>query len=119
MNGKKTGLVVFFGLLLLPGSTFLYAQGTGSLLGDVKDTTGSVIPGATVTVISQGTGLSRVTKTDDTGHFLVPLLPIGLYTIRVEFQGFQAAEQKDIRLQVEENHEVDFTLAPGALQQKV
>lgn len=119
MLTKKTLLGVVFYSLVFPICSLLYGQATGSLSGTVSDATGSVIPGATVTVTSQGTSFSRVAKTDDTGHFLVPLLPIGIYTIRVEYQGFQAAEQKDLRLQVEENREVDFTIAPAAVQQKV
>ena len=58
-------------------------------------------------------------KTDDSGHYLVPLLPVANYTIRVEAQGFQTAEQKDLRLQVDERREVDFTLAPGTVTQAV
>src|SRR6266576_2014825 len=96
-------------------SPLLYGQASGSFSGTVSDKTGSVISGATVKITSQGTGVSREAKTDDTGHYLVPLLPIAFYTIRVEAQGFQAAEQKDLRLQVDEHREVDFTLAPGAV----
>ena len=70
-------------------------------------------------VTSQGTGVSREARTDNTGHYLVPLLPVADYTIRVESQGFQAVEQKDLRLQVDEHREVDFTLSPGAVTEKV
>jgi len=72
-----------------------------------------------VKVTSQGTGVSREARTDNTGHYLVPLLPVADYTIRVESQGFQAVEQKDLRLQVDEHREVDFTLSPGAVTEKV
>ena len=43
----------------------------------------------------------------------MPLLPIGDYTIRVDSQGFGPVEQKDVRLQVDEHRELDFTLTPG------
>jgi hypothetical protein len=97
----------------------LFGQATGSLSGTVSDKTGAVLPGATVTATSQGTGISRDTKTDDTGHFLLPLLPIGIYTLQVSAQGFQTVEEKDIKLQVDENREVNFSLAPAAVQQTV
>ena len=97
----------------------LYGQANGSFSGTVSDKTGSVIPGATVTATSQGTGLAREAKTDDSGHYLIPLLPVGNFTIRVNFQGFQPAEQKDIRLQVDEHREVNFTLAPASVTEKV
>ncbi len=67
----------------------LYSQANGSLSGKVADKTGSVIAGASVTITSQATGLTRETKTDDSGHYLVPLLPVSIYTIHVESQGFQ------------------------------
>ena len=93
----------------------LYGQATGSFSGTVSDKTGSVITGAKVTITAQSTGLSREAKTDDSGHYLVPVLPVADYTIRVESQGFQPAEQKDLRLQIDEHREVNFTLAPGAV----
>jgi hypothetical protein len=58
-------------------------------------------------------------KTDDTGHYTVPLLPAAFYTIRVEAQGFAAAEQRDIRLQVDEQRELNFTLQPASVSTSV
>jgi len=98
---------------------FLYGQANGTLSGTVTDKTGSVIPGAAVKITSQATGLVRETKTDDSGHYLVPLLPVSMYTIRVESKSFQTAEQKDIRLQVDEQREIDFTLNPAAVSSTV
>jgi carboxypeptidase family protein len=72
-----------------------------------------------VTVSAQAIGLSRDAKTDETGHYLVPLLPVAHYTVRVELQGFQTAEDKDVRLQVDERRELNFTLAPASVQQAV
>jgi hypothetical protein len=97
----------------------LYSQANGSFSGNVVDKTGSVIAGATVKITSQGTGLSRETKTDGSGHYLVPLLPVAFYTIRVESQGFQTTEQKDVRLQVDEQREINFTLNPASVSATV
>src|ERR1700690_2293628 len=97
----------------------LYSQANGTLSGTFADKTGSVISGAAVRVTSQGTGLTREAKTDGSGHFLVPLLPVSVYTIRVESQGFQTTEQKDIRLQVDEQREIDFTLNPASVSSTV
>src|SRR2546430_4828085 len=119
MLTKRTLIVVLFCSFALCVSPLLYGQANGNSSGTVADKTGSVISGATVKITSQGTGVSREAKPDDTGHYLVPLLPIAFYTIRGEAQGFQAAEQKDLRLQVDEHREVDFTLAPGAVTEKV
>jgi hypothetical protein len=96
-------------------SPYLHGQANGSFSGNVLDKSGSVIAGATVTVTSQGTGLAREGKTDNAGHYLIPLLPVGTYTLRVDSQGFQSAESKDLRLQVDEARELDFSLAPASV----
>jgi hypothetical protein len=97
----------------------LYSQANGSLSGTVTDKTGSVVAGATVKITSQGTGLTREVKTDGSGHYLAPLLPVSFYTIRVESQGFQTTEQKDVRLQVDEQREIDFSLNPASVSSMV
>ena len=110
--------------LVVVGSVFflcplLYSQANGVLSGTVADKTGSVIAGATVKITSQGTGLTREVKTDGSGHYTAPFLPVAFYTIRVESQGFQTTEQKDLRLQVDEQREVDFSLNPASVSQSV
>ncbi|MGA9473784.1 MAG: carboxypeptidase-like regulatory domain-containing protein, partial [Terriglobales bacterium] len=112
-------LVVASALICLTLSPLVYGQANGSLSGTVADKTGGVLTGATVKITSQATGLERDTKTDDSGHYLVPLLPVSIYTIHVEAQGFQTTEQKDIRLQIDEQREIDFTLNPASVSQTV
>ena len=119
MRNKKALLGVVFLLLVFGLCPLMYGQATGSFSGTVTDKAGAVISGATVAVTSQETGLSRETKTDDSGHYLVPLLPVSNYTIRVQSQGFQTTEQKDIRLQVDEHRELDFSLAPASVSTSV
>jgi hypothetical protein len=97
----------------------LYGQANGSLSGTVVDKTGSVISGASVKITAQETGLTREVKSDGSGHYIAPLLPVAHYTIRVESQGFQTTEQKDIRLQVDEQREIDFTLNPASVSSTV
>src|SRR5277367_5761914 len=101
-------------VVALFSASALYGQATGSFSGTVLDKSGSSITGATVTATSQGTGVARDSKTDDSGHYLIPLLPVGIYTLRVDFTGFQSAESKDLRLQVDEARELNFTLAPAS-----
>jgi hypothetical protein len=97
----------------------MYGQANGSFSGTVSDKSGSVISGAAVEIISQGTGMTREVKTDDSGHYLAPLLPVGFYTIQVKSQGFQPTAQKDIRLQVDEAREINFTVAPASVSSTV
>ena len=119
MLNKRTLVLVFFCSLLLLICPLVYGQANGSFSGTVTDKTGSVITGATVRITSQGTGVSREVQTDTSGHFLVPLLPVAFYTIHVESSGFQTTEQRDIRLQVDEHREINFTLAPASVSEKV
>jgi len=97
----------------------MYAQANGSFSGTVIDKSGSVVAGAMVRAISEATGASRESKTDDAGHYLIPLLPAANYTLRVEFQGFQSIERRDVRLQVDEQRELNFTLSPSTLTSQV
>jgi hypothetical protein len=105
-------LVSFFALLFSPT---MQGQATGSFSGNVLDKSGAGVAGGTVSATSQATGLAREGKTDTSGHYLIPLLPVGIYTVRVDASGFQSAESKDLKLQVDEAREVDFTLVPAAV----
>jgi hypothetical protein len=118
MLSKRT-LLVLFCSLVFPICPLLYGQATGSFSGTVSDKTGSVVSGATVTATSQGTAVARTAKTDGSGHYLIPLLPVAEFTLRVESQGFGTVEQKDVRLQVDEQREVNFTLTPAAVASTV
>jgi len=97
----------------------MYGQAIGSFSGTVTDKSGSTIAGATVRATSDATGLFREVKTDETGHYLIPLLPAANYTVHVEFQGFQTTEQRAVRLQVDEARVLDFTLAPAAVASQI
>ena len=96
-----------------------FAQATGAFQGTVTDKSGSAIAGASVKATSQATGAVREATTDDSGHYVIALLPVSMYTIRVEFKGFQTTEAKDLRLQVDEQRELDFALAPASVNTSV
>jgi hypothetical protein len=102
-------------VLTLMISPAIHGQATGSFSGNVLDKSGSAIPEAAVVVTSQGTGLVRNGKADNVGHYLIPLLPVGTYTVRVNAAGFQSAESKGLYLQVDEAREINFSLAPAAV----
>jgi hypothetical protein len=108
-------------VLALMVSPAMHGQATGSFSGNVLDKSGSGVPGATVIATSQGTGLARNGKTDNAGHYLIPLLPVGTwaYTVRVDAAGFQSAESKDLHLQIDEVRELDFSLVPASVSTTV
>jgi len=119
MSRKRTFVGVCSVAVLALTCQFVHAQATGSFSGNVSDNAGALISGASVRITSEGTGLTRETKTDDSGHYLIPLLPVGFFTIHVEAQGFAASEQKNARLQVDEQRELNFTLRPASVATSV
>ena len=110
---------IFVYSLTLLSAPLLYGQATGSISGTVTDTSGSPVPAANVTVTAPATGFTRSSKTDDKGEYLVPLLGVATYNLQVQLQGFQTATANDVRLQVDEHRELDFKLAPAAVQTSV
>jgi Carboxypeptidase regulatory-like domain len=116
---KRALLAVLFGAMTLSVCPSLYGQATGSISGTISDASGAAISAAKITVTDPGNGLTRESVADESGHYLVPVLGIGNYTIRAEVKGFQTTEQRGVRLQVDEHRELNFTLAPATVQQNV
>src|SRR5215475_8038424 len=100
------------GVLLLVASAFGQASYTAQVRGIVTDQTGAVVQGAQVTMTNEGTGIATTTKTDDRGLYTFTGLRPASYTIKVEAQGFQAVERKQIVLQVDQQTSMDFSLKP-------
>ena len=83
-------------LVCLPGS---WAQTNfGSVSGNVRDASGAVVPGSKIVVTNSATAFRQEVETDSSGAFVFPSLPVGTYTVRVEHQGFKAAEQRGVVL---------------------
>ena len=88
-------------------------QATAQLLGSVKDTTGAVVPGVTVTLRNAQTNVSRSTTSDKDGAYLFTLVAIGTYEVTAEHSGFRKFLQKGITLDVNQNGRLDVTLQVG------
>jgi hypothetical protein len=84
-------------MMSLCGSSLL-AQGLGSVAGTVKDATGAVIVGADVEVMNQGTKLTRETKTNDQGYFVIPSLNPAAYAVTARAHGSAVFSPNDITL---------------------
>jgi Carboxypeptidase regulatory-like domain len=119
MSSKRACFAVLVCSLVCLFSSLMYGQATGSFSGTVSDNSGAVVAGAKVTATAQATNISREAVTDDTGHYLVPLLGVADYTIKVEATGFKPSEAKDVRLQVDEHRELDFKLVPASVTTSV
>ncbi len=106
--------------LLVPFATLSFAQESaakGNLGGLAVDSTGAVIPGATVT-ITGATG-SRTEKTDEAGNFMFSLLTPGFYSVKVEKQGFKVASVKSVEVLLSKTQVIRVTLEPGAVSEVV
>src|SRR4051812_40000567 len=88
-------LAVLAATLLCPGQVFAQFD-TATVLGTVKDTSGAVVPGATVTLKNTATGITANAVTDADGSYQFLNVRVGTYVIRAELQGFSAAEAKDV-----------------------
>jgi hypothetical protein len=108
-----------FALVLTLSGGRAWGQATGRIVGIIVDSSGAAVPDAKVTVISQGTAFERTTETDASGEYVLTLLPVGLYTIRVTKAQFRDSEAKDVKLQVDENRTIDFTLSLGQASEQV
>jgi carboxypeptidase family protein len=85
-----TWCAVVFTIVIVTARPAAAQLTTGSLAGVVKDAQGGVIPGATVTLVSQTRGTRSVpVVTSGTGDFVFPNLPADTYTIEVEMSGFK------------------------------
>ncbi|HET8647901.1 MAG TPA: carboxypeptidase regulatory-like domain-containing protein, partial [Vicinamibacteria bacterium] len=106
-------------LVLALASPALAQRSTGTIRGTVTDETGAVIAGAKATVRNEGTGLTRTGTTNNSGVYVFADLPVGSYEVRVEQDGFKAAVQKGIVLNVAESQAVDVELATGGITEEV
>ncbi|HEX4543661.1 MAG TPA: carboxypeptidase regulatory-like domain-containing protein, partial [Candidatus Acidoferrum sp.] len=96
-----------------------HAQAVNATLsGKVVDASGGTIGKATVAATNTATGFSRSVQASDAGEFTIPALPAGEYSVSAAFTGF-GKQTKTITLQVGQVAELDFTLTPGSVEQKV
>src|SRR5665213_2513397 len=91
-------ILLFVASLFLLTATLSAQLPTGTFLGVVKDSSGAVVPGATVTVQSVETNQARNAITDSSGAYRVPALLVGHYSIRVEHGGFKTETQTGLNL---------------------
>ena len=114
---RKTAVlgVVLTALLFLPAAVF--AQ-TAELRGFVADSSGSALPGVTVTILNVATGVERSVVTDDQGVFRAPLLQPGSYTVVSSLMGF-GTDTRKLALTVGQVADLRVSLAVGVIQESV
>ena len=113
---SRGALIVLLILLTVRAS---WAQATAQLSGTVRDESGAVLPGVTVTATQTDTGLVRTAVTDETGGYVLTNLPTGPYRLEAALQGFRTYAQTGIVLQVGGTPTVNAVLAVGSLEETV
>ena len=102
--------------LSIPG-TAQVAAGTISIT--VVDPTGGMVPGASIKVTNNGTGLLRAGAANERGELSIPYLPVGQYSIVVEIAGFKRTSIDQVVLQVDQTASVHVTLQPGEVREMI
>lgn len=97
----------------------LAAGPEGSIIGNVTDPSGRVVPQAQVTIRNQATNAERKVQTYQNGEYSAPLLPPGNYEVAVTAPGFQRAVHGNVTLTVSDTVRVDVQLALGKMTESV
>ncbi|MGH9784138.1 MAG: TonB-dependent receptor domain-containing protein [Terriglobia bacterium] len=113
------GLGGIVGWLALTTSLAFAQLPTATISGQVRDSSGAAIPGATVTVTSGETGRTRSTMTSGSGRFSVAGLAVGTYDVRAEAVSFRPEIRRELKLEVGQEAVLNFSLAVGAVLEAV
>src|SRR6476660_9383512 len=116
MKQRVMGVVLVTLLIAMSASA---QQGTTELRGRVIDPQGAVLPGVTVVVRNQETGMFRETLSGPDGTFIASGLVPGTYQLNAELQGFKKFERKDLRLEVGKTSSVDVQMTVGGVEETV
>jgi hypothetical protein len=114
---SRAGLTL---LLLFGGVLRLQAQGgVAQISGIVKDSSGAVIPGASVSAVNERTGALRTVLANDQGHFVIPSLQPSLYTVKAGAPGFALSETKGVAVLAGESVPLQLVLKPGGITESI
>lgn len=121
MTHKAMITSLFCAILLLLGNASALAQTTGSALlrGTVTDPNGAVVPKATITLTNPRTQAERKVVSSGEGTYTFAALEPGIYTVKVEAEGFKTLSQTGIALSPSETRGLDLTLQVGAASETV
>lgn len=111
--------LVFASTCLLLAAPTVAQVTTATLYGLVRDPSGSMLPGATVTITQEETGAARTTTTNESGEFVASALPVGTYEVKVELQGFKSLVHRGLELTSGQSARETFELELGAVTENV
>ncbi len=105
--------------VLIAACSLSFAQYRAGVQGVVTDSTGAVVPGATITLTSKETNNSRTATSSNSGVYSIPSLAPGSYTLTVEKQGFQKKSLDNVLVSAEQMQAVNVELQVGQSSQTV
>lgn len=106
-------------VLLCCVSSFAQTVSVARISGTVKDASGNVVAGASVSAKQIDTGMVRTVKTGSDGSYTIPSLSVGSYSVQVAMAGFSTEIRNGIVLQVDTNPTLNFNLSIGSVTQEV
>ncbi len=112
------GLCLVAAAMLLTAAP-LFAQATSTFSGRIVDAGDAVLPGVTVSVINENTGVLRTTVSNPEGQYFLPGLEPGVYGIRTELQGFAPSVREHVTLAINATITLDFKLALVGLAETI
>jgi len=115
----RAGLIFFLILILVSGISFAQLREMGTIQGEVVDAEGVVLPGVTVTASSSNLMGTRSAVTNELGKYRIPALPVGIYIIEVNLEGFVSAKRINIQLNVGMTATVDIVLSAAKIATEV
>ncbi len=111
--------VLIFTSLTLGAQAVVWAATTGSIDGTLKDPSGAVIPGATVTATNKAQGIQTRAATDAKGVYTFPSLPVGRYDLKAEAPGFKTQTRNDVAVDLDAVVHIDLALEMAEKVQEV
>src|SRR5688572_1013700 len=111
--------LLVFALSVLIAAPVIAQVDTGTVRGTVRDESGGVLPGATVTVTHEGQGFTLTGVTREDGTFVFTPVRTGAYIVEVQFPGFRKGVRRGINVGIQELAQVDFALQPGGVAEDV
>ena len=117
--GPMLGALALSALLMLIPSTASAQAVTGTLLGNVTDSSGAAVPGATVTATNIDKNISRNVVSNESGYYIFTSLPNGTYTVDAELQGFKKTARQGVKVDVNTTVRVDLALSVGQMTEEV
>ncbi len=117
---KSVRFIPLLCLLIIAAASSAFAQfDTSTVLGTVRDSSGAVLPGVTVTLKNIDTSIAVTAQTDADGNFQFTNVRIGNYRVSAEKQGFSTAVAERVNVTVNARQRVDLALQPGAVTETV